>query len=330
MKFVEFEKQFKTLQLKNDFSALSPVYLLSGDDEYLKRLAMNCFRSILDTEFADLNYFVQKSNADMVEVFDKLNTYPVFDQFKVFKVAITDKQSDVFMSALGEYILDPNPTSILVLIASGDIAKSLAKKGVTVVDCVRLSESDNARVVASMAGREPAFKIENDAISELIARTLGDLMLISQEIEKLKAFKWQDKVITKADVSMMVSVDLDFKTYELASAVADKNKQKALVVMDEFKRNGFSGMAVLLLLFRQFRKMLFCSLNKNMPNDELASKLEMTSGALFYLKKSTDNFSQIRLKKAVDLLTNRQVDIVTGKRLDTSTMSDIVLELLNI
>ena len=151
---------------------------------------------------------------------------------------------------------------------------------------------------------------------------------IATEMVKLKAYC--DDVITKRAVEEMVSANIDFQIYELANAVSEKNANKALEALDVFFKNGIRGVTIINRLYDKYRNMLHAELNKNLPNEEVAKLLGMKSGAVYFLRKVSSNYSQMRLKKCVDYLHSLQYDVLSGKRSDVSAIHEAILQLLNI
>lgn len=149
---------------------------------------------------------------------------------------------------------------------------------------------------------------------------------IAIEIAKLKSYS--NGTITKIDVCEMVSADIDFQIYELANAVSEKNASKALEVLDVFFKNGIRGVTIINRLYDKYRNMLHAELNKGLSNDDLAKLLGMKSGAVYFLRKVSSNYSQMRLKRCVDYLHALQFDVLTGKRGDVSAIHEAILQLL--
>ena len=54
MKYGEFKQQFQAI--KDGRASFAPVYIVSGDDEYLKDEVLALFKSAVDPEYADFNH----------------------------------------------------------------------------------------------------------------------------------------------------------------------------------------------------------------------------------------------------------------------------------
>jgi DNA polymerase-3 subunit delta len=102
-------------------------------------------------------------------------------------------------------------------------------------------------------------KIEPDAARELVDSLGADMMLISQELEKLILFTGEKKRITLGDVETMVLAAKQRSLYELTDAISAKDKTRALAVLDALLSAGEGDEAAighLHMLARTFRQML--------------------------------------------------------------------------
>ena len=326
MKYGEFKQHIKAAAQGSE--NLAPAYLVCGDDDYLKASAIKSLENFVNPEYADFNLLTASGDGGMSSAIDALYTFPMFDDRKVVVLTLDGAVSNASKDAYEKYLASPSDTSVLVVDCDDDAAKVLKNKKAQVVDCSRLDDSDLAKEIEEIAKNAPSRKIDKDAEVELITRTQGNMSRIATEMIKLKAYC--DEVITKRDVQDMVSADIDFQIYELANAVSEKNANKALEALDVFFKNGIRGVTIINRLYDKYRNMLHAELNKNLPNDEVAKLLGMKSGAVYFLRKVSSNYSQMRLKKCVDYLHSLQYDVLSGKRSDVSAIHEAILQLLAI
>lgn len=339
MKYTELKQHInKAMQ-----SGFAPLYCVYGDDDCLCAKALKMFESVISPDYADFNLMKIGDESDVDMAIDALSTFPMFDDYKVVILTIQNvvaksrKKSDdegetqsQVKDAIDSYMQSPNPTSVLVLnCASKDIATAFKYKTAQNVDCSRLDEESLKSEIVAIANKEPKIDIQPQAISELILRTQSSMGRIESEMAKLKCYS--SGVITYRDVCDMVVADTDYKMYEFANAVSQKNCEGALKVLNVLMENGLRGATILNLLYGKYREMLHASLNKDLGNDDLARLLGMSkSGAVYYLKQVASNYSQMRLKKSVDYLHALQYDVLMGKRNETSAVHEAILQLIAI
>ena len=327
MKYTAFKDLVETVRRSRDLSALAPCYVVFGDDAYLRRSAVGLPKSLLDADYLSFNFSSVSLSEGVESIVETLNTYPVFDELRITVVPdVAEKLSDADKESLVAYLKEPNPAAVLVLVCEEGAEKGLPAR-CEKVDCNRMDEDSVAGLVAELLREPPSRRMGRAALHELYSRTFGDMSRIACETAKLKAYC--DDEITVAAVREMTTPDLDVQIYELSEAVSAKRTEKSLAVMDAFFKDGVKPMTVLGLLYGHYRKMLHVELHKNTPDAALAEMLGVKPGALYHIRRISQNYTQMRLKKCVDFLHGLQFAVLTGKRTETGALHEAVLTLLN-
>ena len=102
-------------------------------------------------------------------------------------------------------------------------------------------------------------KIDADASRELVDSLGGDMMMISNELEKLLLYVGEKKRITLGDVETMVLAAKQRTLYELTEALSSHDRQRSLEILDAMLSTGDGDEAAighLYMLARTFRQML--------------------------------------------------------------------------
>src|SRR5579885_408638 len=127
-----------------------------------------------------------------------------------------------------------------------------------IVELARVEESEAARWVSEYcATRE--VKMETDGARELVDSLGGDLMMISNELEKLILYAGEKKRITLGDVETLVLAAKQRSLYELTDAISSKDRARALEILDVILSTGDGEEAAighLYMLAKTFRQML--------------------------------------------------------------------------
>ncbi len=304
----------------------SPVYVVAGADDYLREQAVKMLCKIADEDFASFNISRFSSENGVADAVETLHTYPVFGQYRVVILSVFQKLTDEDKKALKAYIDAPDDTSVLVAECDADAAKSLKGKSVVNVDCSALSDAELAAEIRKICSAEPVCEIDDGAITELAERTQSAMSRIVSELTKLKAYC--EGRITRDDVVNMVTADFDFQIYELTDAVSKKDADKAFRVLDIFYKNGVRSMRIINQLYDRYRRMLHAELGKGLGNDELAGLLSMSGGAVYHMRKVSSTYSQVRLKRSVDCLHALQCDVLSGRRNESTALTQAMFELL--
>lgn len=304
------------------------AYIVTGDDDYLVSSAIKSFKNLVAPEYADFNLSVISGDGAVSAAVDSAYTFPVFDERKVVVLSLENALGESDKNLLDKYLSEPSDTTVLVISCPEDVAKTIKSKKAQTVDCSKLAGDELNSMIERLCNEPPSISIERAAVGELVDRTQGNMSRIVSEIAKLKSYS--QNTITKQDVCDMVSADIDFQIYELANAVSDKDANKAIEVLDVFFKNGIRGVTIINRLYDKYRNMLHAELNKNLTNEELGKLLGMKSGAVYFLRKTSSGYSQVRLKKCVDYLHSLQCDVLTGARNDLSAIHEAILQLLTI
>jgi len=98
-------------------------------------------------------------------------------------------------------------------------------------------------------------KIDYVAIRKLAAYVENNLWQLSNEINKLIAYKL-DKPITSSDIDLLVEAKIDNNIFRLVDAVAEKNRRRALQLINEQLKKGVAWGYLLTMIIKQFRNLL--------------------------------------------------------------------------
>jgi len=326
LKYIELEQHLK--KVLSGSEEFAPLYVVYGADDYLKDMAIKQFEGILDKDYLDFNCSTLTVSASVDDLKSALETYPMFDSVRLVKYVAEGKVPDGVCAFFDEYVKMASPASICVVDADENTIRSFTQKRAVKIDCGRLDDDDLVYEINLILAKDPSAVIEPSATQELIKRTQGSMARIVSETEKLKAYSGGK--ITLADVKEMVVADIEYQTYEFADAIAEKNGNRALEMLNQFSENGLRGVQLINSIYDKYRKMFHTLLNKDKPNDVIAQTLGVRVGMVFYLKKSASNYTPARLKKCVDLLHSLQYDVLSGKRNEGTAIHEAVLELLAI
>ncbi len=183
--------------------------------------------------------------------------------------------------------------------------------------------------------KEAGYKIDAKA-SMVLAQALLidedstlDVGRAETELAKLNAYA-AGKNITTEMVNELIEKVAGVDIFELLNAIAAKNKQSALKILDQYfateaadeKSNAIKVSA---LLADQFRSLLIAAdaSQRNIPDAKVLEMTKWKSGRLFMMKKLCRNFSVKQLQQALRKLENLDRELKTG-----SMPPQVVLDLI--
>jgi DNA polymerase III subunit delta len=262
---------------------LRPGYVLIGDEVFFRD---QCRRALLEHLVpADLRDFslhdFDLAEASVAEVIDRARTPSLMAPFQVFFVRgiknlySRGSHAEEF-AAIEAYFNDPNPDAVIIFVADHisipadarrmemqdrdryDRIRETLGEYCGMVELARVEESDGIRWVIEH-GREQGVKVDQDAARELVDSLGADMMLVSNELEKLMLYAGERKQVTLGDVETMVLAAKQRSLYELTDAISAKDRGRALAVLDAILQSGEGDDAAighLYMLSRTFRQML--------------------------------------------------------------------------
>jgi DNA polymerase-3 subunit delta len=262
---------------------LKPGYVFVGDEAFFRRTCRDAILQYLVPEgmreFSLYEFDLESST--IVEVLDRARTPSLMASFQVFfvrgvKALYGRGKHDAEFAAIAEYLRNPNPDALLILIADHiSIPADLRRMEMTdkeryeriretlgehlpIIEFARVEEGEAVKWLNEAAAVHTT-KIDPDASRELVDSLGGDMMMISNELEKLLLYVGEKKRITLGDVETMVLAAKQRTLYELTDALSTHNRARALEILDAMWVTGDGDEAAighLYMLARTFRQML--------------------------------------------------------------------------
>jgi DNA polymerase-3 subunit delta len=262
---------------------LRPAYVFVGDESFFRR---RCREAILEhlvsAELRDFSVFeFDLGDTDVAEILDRARTPSLMAPFQVFfvrgvKTLFGRGSNEGKLAAIEEYCKDPNPDALLILVADHiTIPADVRKMEITdkeryqriretlgqycgIVELSQVEEGEAVRWLTDYA-RARDVKIDAEAARELVDALGGDMMMISNELEKLILYVGEEKRIRLGDVESMVLAAKQRSLYELTDAISAKDRVRALETLDAILSAGGGDEAAighLYMLAKTFRQML--------------------------------------------------------------------------
>jgi DNA polymerase III subunit delta len=260
-----------------------PLYLLYGEEGFLIQEVLDLIiMEVVDPAVGDFNfntlYCRESSASDIVTL---AQTLP----FMCEKRLIIAKEIELFKSAeleeLTAYLNDPSPSSCLVMVSNqGKYEKkaiiSAVEKHGAVVRFYPLLEREITGWIESWA-RTHGLTIQRDA-AQYLCQSIGfDLQKIVNELQKVGIYIKRGKIITFEDVKTVVGDFREYTSFDLAAAIGQKNKGKALVILSRLIQEGEEPVALLGAIAWNFRKLLQAKAMEEagIKSDEIMKKLRI-------------------------------------------------------
>ncbi len=318
-------------KLKN--SDISPVYLLFGEELYLKRTLTEAFRKnvLSDDNLADFNYGIYfAEDIEIKTVLDIARTQPFLGKKRLLiirnaeKLSAAERELVVYLS---------NPASWTCLILDSD--KHLSNKFLK-----RISEHTVPVEISPRKGRDldqwiqeyvsrKQKKIGQNA-SYLLAEKVGsELDLLAGALDKICLYLDKKPLISEAVVEEMVSKTKLDSRFVFLDALADKNAALALPLVAPLSREGKDAAAMIGLINSRLKQIEnFKKLKSGgMPVPQIASRLSLSRYSLSRVQRQAANFQVKELERNFQLLLDSDVAIKTGQSSPVLTLETLVVRL---
>ncbi len=241
---------------------LLPLYLFFGEEEFLIQEALDrIIRMAVEPAGRDFNFNViycrDTSASDIVSL---AQTLPFLSE----KRLVIAKEIDAFKAAdldtLLPYLNDPSPSTCLVMISNaGRYEKKAVISAVeahgAVVRFYPLREHEFPGWIEAWC-RARSLSVQRDAAQYLYQVIGGDLQKIANELQKVEIFIGDRKNITYEDVKTVVGDFREYTPFDLAAAVGQKNREKALMILSRLLQEGEQPVGLLGSIAWNFRRLL--------------------------------------------------------------------------
>src|SRR5512135_1216920 len=277
--FAQAERFVSELESRKMRSA----YVFVGDEAFFrKRFRDAILEHLVPADLRDFSLFeFDLAETDLSEILDRARTPSLMAPFQVFFVRGVKNlfgrgSNEEKLAAIEAYCKDPNPDAVLIFVADHiSIPADARRMDLTdkdryeriretlgeycgIVELARVEEGEAVRWIGEYCGTR-GIKMDADAARELVDALGGDMMMVSNELEKLILYVGEKKKITLGDVETMVLAAKQRSLYELTDAISAKDRAKALGVMEALLSSGDGDDAAighLYMLAKTYRQML--------------------------------------------------------------------------
>ena len=307
------------------------VYLLFGEEAYLKKLYKERLRKAIvsDEDTMNFSYFEGK-NTNPLEIIDLAETMPFFAERRLIML----ENTGFFKNAspeLAEYMKQIPETTYFVFIENeidkrGKLFKAVKEKG-RPVELGRQDENTLTKWILGRVKRE-GKQISAQTVKHLLERSGTDMETLEKELEKLFCYTFDQSAITAADVDAVCTVQITNKIFEMVDAVAGRRQRQALDYYYDLLALKEPPMRILFLLARQFGILLLVKdlTERRYPNREIASKAGIPPFSVGKYQSQVKAFTAKRLKEILEAAVEAEEAVKTGKMGDILSVELFIIE----
>ena len=299
------------------------MYLLYGLEDYLIQEEIKKIIEKDKIEEININKYNLENN--MIDnVIEDATTISLFQDKKViivenayiFSGTINKKLPEQNTDLLLDYLNHSNPNTVLIFTLIKDKIDTrkkittLMKKNGTIKEFNTVSNINNW-ITKEL---EP-YQMDKKEVEYFINRVGNNLSILKEEIDKLKLYKDDEKVITQKDIEQLTHKNIDTDIFKLIDSILSTRKKEALESLEEMMKYGEEPIAIIIMLANQFRIMYQSKqlLKKGYSEREIANLLEIHE---FRVKKALEKgrkYSSDEILKKLDDLADLDYQIKSGQ-----------------
>ncbi len=253
------------------------IYLLFGT---LDALITDYINKIIKKEnIADIN--ISKYNEDdlISNIIEDASTISLFDDKKVIIVnneLLFSSKKSIDTTELEKYIENYNPNTILVFVVNSDIVDSRRKLYKLIKEKGKIEEFNKITNINNYVKKLfEGYNISYNTINLFIKRVGNDLNSLSNEAEKIKIYKINDKIITDNDIISCTHEKIDINIFKFIDNIINKNKKESITTYKEMLKVGEEPIKIIVMLANQFRLMYQAKIltSKGYTEEDIANLL---------------------------------------------------------
>ena len=298
----------------NDFKK---VYLIYGEEEYLKRQYRDKLKTALVGDDT-MNYaYFKEAECDVKEIIDTCDTMPFFSDRKTVIV----ENSGFFKKSneeLANYIKNLPDYIVLIFIENEIDKRNKLYKAVSNVGYVTEMTYQSVAVLRTWIATVLKAKdiiITANACDDIISKTGSSMNLIKMELDKLESYCLEKKEVTTKDVEEIVSTQTESHIFDMVEAIANCDQKKALKLYYELLALKESPMRILFLIVRQYNGMLQVKEmnSRHISSKDIAAAIKLPPFVINKYLNQSKKFSMEQIKDALEYFADIEEGVKSGK-----------------
>lgn len=283
-----------------------PVYIITGDDGYLKQLYVNKIINTVTDKDDVFNFQRFGAECNLQDVYDSLSQLPMMADRKCallcdFDIEHCSKENLDRLLKLAEETSD---TSVLIIWF--DSLETDVKKSAKFKKLMQSAEKGGGAAVLLNHRRTPELvkmltdgaakrncKMETAAAKYLVETAGDDITILRNELDKLCAYM-TNGIITKETVEAVSIKTPEASVYNLSKFIFAKNSGQALALLDELFFMRFEPMMILYTVSSVYVDMyrVYTLKKSGMTNTEISAEFGY-KGREFLLDRAAQNLAKM-------------------------------------
>lgn len=211
-----------------------------------------------------------------------------------------------------KYIENPSQDNILILVCNNidkrkKITSLFSKKAEVIAEVIDINNLIKQRL--------EDYKMDNSTIKLLLEYCLNDHERVLNEIEKLKLYKLEEKVITSSDIESIVMKNMDDNIFHLVDSILTGNKKYAFTLYQDFLLHGEQVVNIIRILANKIRLIYQVKvlLNKGNSDQKISKLLKVHEYPVKLAREASYKYSDSILLDKLEQLAQLDLEIKKGE-----------------
>ncbi len=263
------------------------IYLLYGEDDYLKKEFLNKIRKNFEELKLGINY-IQIDENNISELISDIETPAFGYPTKLIEVRNSGlfKKKNQLAESISQYLSENNTDTVeLVFIEDEDVEKNELYNLISKVGTVKdFQEKKMPELIAKVKSISNAYHVnimENTAqyFIECCGTNMQDII---NELRKLIEYAGNGGTITKEDIDSLTNKKSDSIIFDLTDNLGRKNIKKAIDVLHDLTYAREPLQRILIMLYGHFKKLYIVKISD--PR-QVAQNLKLKPNQVFLINK---------------------------------------------
>ncbi|MDF2587708.1 MAG: polymerase delta subunit [Anaerocolumna sp.] len=320
LRFSNLGDKMKNIKEHIKQNQFKPVYLLYGNESYLKKLYKDKLKVAILGNSDEMNYsYFEGKGVDVAKVISAADTLPFFSDRRLIII----ENSGLFknQSDLADYIKSIPETTHIVFVETEVDKRNRLYKAVkdtgTISEMNNMDEANLKLWITSLLDKDNK-KVTADSILYLLSKTGSDMENIQNEVEKLVSYAYERDVITNSDIDAVCTTQITGKIFAMIDAIGSRRQDLALELYYDLLALKEKPMSILFLIARQFNILIQVKnlSSLKMDNNVISQKTGLMPFTINKYLSQAKNFTMETLKEALQSSADIEEQIKTGRLID--------------
>ena len=266
--------------------------------------------------------YIDFQNSSFEEIVEEANYTSLFNYEKIIVIKNADflgSKNSAKTDILEKYLSNSNPLSTLIFTYNDKpderkkVIKLIKASGKYIYIKPLTYREVTDRIIADF--KHNKYKISYEDANYITNKCLNNYDLVMMELEKIYLYYNESTEVKRKDLENIISKYMDDNNFKFVDAVIKNDYKLSAKLLNDFKIQKVEPIALLSLLVREYRLMLFSKdlYKKGYSNNKIGEELGLQDWQVEKLIKNSYSYSLIDLEGKIIKLADLDLDIKLGK-----------------